>query len=266
MQDSFARIFSYRHTPAMVFAFFALLSLLVAAKTLTEFKSYHYIGGGVSASNTVTVSGTGEVFAVPDIATFTLSVDEKAKTVADAQTAATAKINKIFDYLKGKGIAEKDIKTLNYNVNPTYEYQGVVCSGGYCPPGKSVLTGYEVNQTLSVKVRDTKQAGTLLTGVGGLGVSNVSGLDFTIDDQDKIEAQARKAAITDAKQKARVLSDDLGVRLVRIVSFSESGSPYPIFYADKAVAGRGGAEVAPPAVPAGENKITSNVSITYEIR
>ena len=257
--------------PSLRFAMLAVLILLavfLTARTITELKGYRFIGGGVPVSNTVTVSGEGEVFAVPDIATFSLSVVEKKDTVAEAQETATQKINKVFDYLKGAGIEEKDIKTQNYSVYPQYEYRQEVCTPLRCPPGTQVLTGYEVNQTLSVKVRDTKKAGELLTGVGEFGISNVSGLDFTIDEEEALQQEARKKAIDDAKEKAEMLADDLGVILVRIVNFNESGEqPYPIYY-DLALSGKGGSATPAraPEVPVGENKIVSNVSITYEIR
>jgi len=118
-------------------------------------------------------------------------------------------------------------------------------------------------------VRDTKKAGDLLSGVGGLGASSVSGLSFEIDDPDALEAEARGKAIEDARGKAAELAKQLNVSLVRVVGFSESGGEYPpIPYAY----GRGAADMvafeskAAPAIPVGENKIVSNVSVTYEIR
>ncbi len=256
----------HRRITQALFSVLILLAIFLAAKTISEIKGYAFIGGGVPVSNTVTVSGTGEVFAVPDIATFTLSVVEQKLTVDEAQTVATNKINAIFAYLKENNIADTDIKTVNYSVNPLYEYRQEACTSMRCPPGKSVLTGYEVNQTLSVKVRNTKNAGTLLSGVGKLGVSNVSGLSFTIDDEDTLQAQARKVAIADAKEKAEQLAKDLDVRLVRIINFNEQGGPYPIYYAGVEAYGKGGDVSSVPQTPAGENKITSIVNITYEIR
>ncbi|MDP2648367.1 MAG: SIMPL domain-containing protein, partial [bacterium] len=161
------------------------LFLLIAA--LSELKSYRYIGSGVTATNTINVSGEGEVFAVPDTATFSVTIREEAKEVADAQDAATEKSNAVIAYLKGEGIEEKDIKTTDYNVYPQYDYTRSACSEvGYCPPGRQELRGFEVSQTLSVKVRDTEKAGGLLSGVGSRGASQVSGLSFTIDDEDAL--------------------------------------------------------------------------------
>src|SRR3989344_3021254 len=247
-----------------------VLALFLLVSTVREFKGLPLIGSGVSATNTISVSGKGEVFAVPDTATFSVTVRETAKQVKDAQDVATKKGNDIIAYLKAGGVEEKDIKTTDYSVNPQYEWTQSVCpQSGYCPPGKQVLTGFQVSQTLSVKVRDTKKAGDLLSGVGARGATDVSGLSFTIDDEDALKAGDRDKAIAEAKGKAEKLAKALGVSLVRIVGYNENEGG-PIMYAY----GLGGAErmtadYAPkvsPEIPAGENKIVSNINIVYEIR
>lgn len=244
------------------------LALFLLVLTMGELKGYHYIGSGVTATNTISVSGDGEVFAVPDTATFSVTVQEEAKEVKAAQDVATKKGNDIIAYLKGEGVDEKDIQTTDYSVYPQYDYNNAVCAGGYCPPGKQTLRGFQVSQTLTVKVRDTKKAGDLLSGVGSRGVASVSGLNFTIDDQDALEAEARDKAIKKAGAKAEALADSLGVDIVRIVGFSENGN-YPIYYAKAEMsmaADSRGAAAPSPEIPVGQNKITSNVSVTYEIR
>lgn len=270
MDESTAdKIIQATHWPRMAGASaLGVLALFLLVSTLNELKSYRYIGSGVTATNTITVSGDGEVFAVPDTATFSVTVQENAKDVRTAQDAATKKSNDIVAYLKGAGVDEKDIQTTDYSVYPQYSYGTQVCAGGYCPPGKQTLDGFQVSQTLTVKVKDTKRAGELLSGVGSRGVSQVSGLSFTIDDQDALEAEARDKAITKAREKAKILAKSLGVEIVRVVGFSENGN-YPMPYAY----GVGGMErldvsvaKAAPEIPVGQNKITSNVSVTYEIR
>ncbi|MDO8302556.1 MAG: SIMPL domain-containing protein, partial [Sedimentisphaerales bacterium] len=129
-----------------------LLAVFLLVASIYALKSVRYIGSGVAASNTIVVSGEGEVFAVPDTATFNVTIQERAKVVATAQTAATEKGNSIIAYLKGEGVEEKDIQTIEYNVNPEYEYTNGVCTSGYCQPGKQTLVGFQVTQTLAVKV------------------------------------------------------------------------------------------------------------------
>ncbi len=252
-----------------LFAAVVLLAVFLGVQVVAGIQGLRYIGAGVPASNTISVSGYGEAFGAADVATFTFSVVSEKSTVTAAQNDATAKINDITKYLTDAGIDTKDIQTTDYSVNPQYDYQTVACAPGvYCPGGKQVLRGYQVSQTTSVKVRDTSKAGDLLVGVGGKGATEVSGLNFTFDDPNKLQDSARTKAITDAKQKADELAKELGVSLVRVVSFNENGnSPSPVYYA-KAMAMDSAAGTAPsaPAISVGQNKVTSNVSITYEIR
>jgi len=247
-----------------------VLAVFLGIKSLGELQGLRYVGAGIAPQNIISVSGYGEALSVPDIATFTFSVVSLKPTVAAAQTDATAKINAVSDYLTGAGVEAKDIQTSDYSVSPQYDYEQGVCTSYSCPSGRQVLRGYEVRQTTTVKVRDTSKAGDLLTGVGSRGATEVSSLNFTFDDPQKVEDEARGKAIADAKEKAEELAKQLGVRIVRVVSFSENGGyggPMPYYKLDSAVGGMGGAEPArAPEISVGQNKVTSNVSITYEIR
>lgn len=246
-----------------------VLALFLLVATASELKGYRLIGSGVTATNTITVSGQGEVFAVPDTAEFSVTIQERAKDVSTAQDAMAKKANAIIAYLKGQGVDEKDIKTTDYGINPEYEWNQGVCAGGYCPPGKQTLTGFTASETLAVKVKDTKKAGDLLAGVGEKGAFQVSGLSFTVADEDALTAQARDKAIADARAKAEQLADALGVSIVRIVGFNEGGggAPVPMYArADMAVGLGGASKAAVPEIAVGQNKITSDVSVTYEIR
>ncbi len=247
-------------------AFLVILSFLAAAKLASEIKSYGFIGTDARL-DTITVSGEGETFAIPDIAEFSFSVHKEAKTVPDAQSQSAEAINAITSYLREGGIEERDIKTVSYSVNPRYEYPEIRCITYPCPqPGTRELASYEVYQSIQVKVRDTDKAGEFLSGVGERGATDVSGITFSIDDDEALQEEARNMAIKDAREKAAKLSKELDVRLVRVVSFNESGN-FPIY--DSYAFGKGG--IASPAsvvpdIPVGENKIISNVTITYQIK
>ena len=224
-----------------------------------------------SSPNTIVVNGSGDVYATADVATFSYSVSETAKTVADAQSQSADVSNKALAFLTSNGIAATDIQTTDYSIDPQYSYSGTVCpptpSGvvAYCPQGQQTLIGYEVSQTTSVKVRDTSKVGDILSGIGALGVTNVSSLQFTIDNPDALQAQAQAKAIADAKSKAQALAQSLGVHLGKVVSFSENsgGLPAPVVYS-MATAGAKAASV--PDISTGQNDISDSVSVTYEIR
>ena len=252
-----------------LFVTIILLGAFLAVQVWIGLKSVRYIGSGITPANTLVVSGHGEMLAVPDIATFTFSVVSDKPTVADAQSNATTLANTITDYVKTQNVDAKDIQTTDYSVSPQYEYQSSVCPANtnYCPPGRQVLKGYEVRQTTTIKVRDTKKAGDLLSGVGSKGATEVSGLNFTFDNPNAVQDKARDKAITEAKQKADVLAQSLGVSLVRVVSFSENGSgnaPRPMSYG--AASAQTDAKAVAPEISTGQNRVTDDVSITYEIQ
>lgn len=264
--------FGFRFIRALsVLAWVGVVFLVVL--TINELR-YPSSSGSQIPPNVITVSGEGEAFAKPDTATFSFTIEEESGGVPVAQKAVDDKTKKALDFLKKEGVEEKDIKTISYQVYPKYEYQQpVICNQFGCPPqGEPKVTGYKVSQTIEVKIKNIEKAGDLLSGVGEVGVMNLSGLNFAVDNEDEIRAEAREEAINEARDKAKELADQLNVRLVRIISFSESGYYPPIYYgkgyAGVALDGRGGGDVAESSVSIapGETRVVSNVSITYEIR
>lgn len=244
--------------------------VFVAVKSMTEFRSYDAMGDKVA--NTISFSGSGEVFATPDIANVDFTIEKDAATVKEAQDSVAQIEKKSLDFLRTNSIADKDIKTTNSSFYPKYEYQYpklIPCSQLNCPPpiGKNVIVGYTANENISVKIRKTDDAGKIIQGLGTLGVSNLNGPNFAIDDEDALKIQARKLAIDDAKMKAQKLAKDLGVRLGKITSFSESGNnPVPMMYGKAMMLDSVSASSAPAEIPKGENKISSDVTITYELK
>lgn len=235
-----------------------ILVLVFALSAVWLVQSIDQMRRAGNVSDTLTVSGEGKVLAVPDVAITELSINVEAATATIAQTQANAKSNAVVDFLKNKGIDEKDIKTSGYNIYPQYDYVN----------GRSILRGYQVTQSFTVKIRDIENANEALDGVIDAGVNQVGGINFQIDDPEKLKDEARQKAIADAKQKAAVLEDQLGVDLGHIVSFSESQDgyfPQPYYFKDMVGIGGGGPESA-PALPVGENEIIVNVSVTYQIR
>lgn len=216
----------------------------------------------------ISVSGEGEVTAKPDIATVTFTIRELAKTVPEAQKLAEAKITSALKELKVLEVQEKDTRTLSYTVNPKYEYQQVgYCNGYVCPPSKSVITGYEVTQSVSVKVRKVDQAGEIIGVLGKVNITEISGPDFTVDDMDKVKADAKALAIKNAQEKASATAKALGVSLGAITQFNEdAGGYYPQMYRSMAAGMVSDSKTEAVSLPQGENVIKSNVTITYMIK
>ena len=245
-----------------------LLSAFLLVQVVTDLKRLPNAGREIYPQSTIMVSGQGEAFAIPDIATFSFTVTEAGENVESAQGLLDRKMEAALVAVRAVGVEDKDIKTLSYNVYPKYEWEQIVCITYPCPQGKNRLIGYEVSQTVLVTVRDTEKAGELVSKVGATNVSNISGLEFTVDDREKYVAEAREQAIEKAKAEAKVLAKQLGVRLGKMLYYNDnSGYPGP-YYAE----GLGGSDMrvmsapAKAELPEGETKITANVSITYEIK
>ena len=214
------------------------------------------------------MQGDGQATLPPDVAKISFTVENTSATVVEAQSATTKQANAALDFVKGQGIAEKDIKTLSYNISPQYSYPNPCPPGSMCPAygGTPKVTGYQVAETIQVTMRDLAKTGALLGGLGKLSVQNVSGPAFALDDANAGYDAARADAITNAKTQASLLAKQLGVHLGKIVNFSESSgrNAYPMMY------GLGGdvsaSKAAIPEISVGENTYSASVSITYEIR
>ncbi len=252
-----------------VLSVLVLLSLFLLTKTWDQ----AFGKGQYEPTNAITVEGKGEVSLVPDIAQISFTITESATTVAAAQESATKKTDAAIEALMKLDIAEKDVKTVSYNVSPKYEYPQPCPPGAMCATvvsGTPKIVGYDVSQSIEVKVRDTAKAGDTLAALGTLGVQNISGPNFMVDDEDAAKAEAREKAIDEARAKAKVLAKQLGVRLGKVMSYSEgsNGYPQPMMYtANMKSGGAMDARVeSAPSLPIGENKTTVTVSVTYEIR
>ena len=242
-----------------------VLGVFLIGESLSVFKSLDTVS---PVYNSIQVAGKGEVVSIPDLATFSFTVSADSKSVSDAQATVTKKIDAILADLKAMGIEDKDIKTTDYSVWPKYSYNQIVCTNNFCPPSRQVADGYTINHSILIKVRKTDDAGKALASVGGKGATNISGLTFTTDNPDTIKAEARAEAIKDARAKAEVLAKNLGVKLVRVVSFfdnSQGGYPIAEGVSSGITMMKASTDVA-PTLPAGENKVTANVTVTYEIR
>ncbi len=240
---------------SVLILFLAVLTISSIVEIQNKIKEGKYIGQEIETKNTITVSDTGEIYTKPDLGIAVFSVKTEKKTVAQAMSENTAKMNEIIDSMKNLGVEEKDLKTTAFDIYVRYNY---------LETGTRVLAGYEITQSLQVKIRDLEKIGQIIQSATNAGANQVGNLSFTIDNEDEFKKQAREEAINKAKAKAKELANQLGVDLVRIIGFYENGEPvYYDNYSMKEAVGIGGGGV--PQIETGENKISVSVSITYEI-
>ncbi len=239
--------------------FFQFLIFVLMIVVILFFLSVIKDKMNANQNDVITVTGTGEVYATPDIGLVDMSVVTQDKDVSKATDENSQKMNGIISYIKGAGVEEKDIKTIGFNISPVYSYEQRT--------GKRNLDGYQVSQTLEVKIRDLSKVGDIISNATSLGANDVSSLSFTVDNDDAVKEEAKALAIKDARDKAKTLEKELGIKLGKITNFSEGTYPSPIYSSY----GVGGAEMkamssVAPSIETGQNKITSTVTITYSVR
>lgn len=208
------------------------------------------------AEHTISVTGDGLVLIKPDVADLSLGVTIQRPKAKDAAQAAADAMSKVVDALKAEGIADVDIQTANLSLSPTYDYS----------TNKQVLTGFEADNIVTVTVRDLTKAGETVDAAVQAGATSVNGITFRVNDPTAVQAQARAAAMKDAKTKADALAQAAGVNITGVQSISEVSSPVPtpVTFDTRAAAGMPAASVPTPVQP-GNIEVDVSVTVTYLI-
>ena len=203
------------------------------------------------------LAGHGEVRAAPDLAIVSIGVTSLADTAAAALAANSEAMRRVFAAMAEAGIAEKDIQTSNFMVQPRYDY-----SKNEQPPR---LIGYDVSNMVNVTVRKLDGLGGVLDRVVAAGSNQVNGIAFQLSDSEAATDAARKLAVADAARKAKLYAEASGVELGAILAISEGASfQPPLPMSAKAFRAEGAAADVP--VAQGEQVIAVDVSITWEIK
>jgi hypothetical protein len=200
----------------------------------------------------IVVTAEATVMKAPDIATVSLGVTTTDPMAAAAMKANSAALSDVIARLKSAGIEDRDLQTSNLQLNPNW----ISTEGG----NASKISGYTANNTLSVRVRDLTILGAVLDAAINDGANELNGISFGHADPRPLQDEARKAAVSDAISRAKLLTDAAGVKLGRIVTISETpsyGTPEPMA---KSMAM---ADAVP--VEAGEVGVTASVSLVFEL-
>ncbi len=223
-------------------------------------KKYDYIGKADRMERSITINGYGKVTGNNDIAVTSIGYSNTDKDVSVAQAANKKTMDSITSELTRMGVDAKDLQT-DYTIYPDYNYTQ--------DKGQE-LKGYRVSSNITVKIRDLSRIPTILSLAGKYGATQVSGLNFTIDDPENLKTEARDEALANAHQKAAELAAALGVKMVGVLSYSEYEGNNNGYDAYKSLAYPAGsavsAEAYAPQVASGSKDVEMNVAITYEIQ
>ncbi len=212
----------------------------------------------------LSLNAEGRTTRQPDLALFTAGVASTGKTAGDALSANSAAMNRVIQALKRAGIAERDIQTSNLSLQPVYAERQRLPDGSFSDE-EPRITGYRVSNTVSVKQRKLDQFGRVIDTLVSAGANQVNGPDFQIDKPDAALDEARTDAVTKARGRANLYARAAGLKVVRILSITESGgyTPRPqAMYARVAMAEDAS---APTPIEAGELEVQANVTVTFEL-
>lgn len=206
-------------------------------------------------SPTLTLTGTGVIDRAPDIATIRVGVNTGGKTAGEALAENTSSATAVIETLKGAGVADKDIQTSNFGIQPVYKDRKSISRS------ESPIDYYRVTNMVSAVIRDLDTVGTVLDQVIGAGGNQVNGISFGLSTYETALDEARVLAVADARRKAEIYAEAAGVKLGPVMSIAEAGGGRLAPRPEMAMR----AASAPVPIQGGELSVTANVTIVWKI-
>jgi uncharacterized protein YggE len=209
------------------------------------------------AGTRLDINATGEVSRIPDVAIITAGVVTRSTSANGALQEAADRMQKVLNALKQRGVADRDIQTSSVNLSPEYRY----------PENQAPqLTGYTASNQLTIRFHDIRNSGKILDALVSEGANQINGPELTIDKPEEALDQARANAVAIGRARAELYAKSLGLRVVRIVSLSESGGyavPPP---APPPVPMMARMEAASTKIVPGEQKVQVSLAMTFELQ
>jgi len=209
------------------------------------------------AGTRLDINATGEVTRVPDLAVITAGVVTRSATAGGAIQQTATRMARVREALRQAGIADRDIQTSNISLEPQYTY------ANNQPPK---LNGYAATNQLSIRFRDIENTGKILDALVAQGANQINGPNLTIDKPEAALDEARAKAVAAARARADLYARSLGMRVVRVVSVSESGGSFPVPPPMPMYARAEAAQAADSKIDPGEQKLQVNLAITFELQ
>jgi len=203
----------------------------------------------------VTVVGAGEVRAKPDLAVVRVGVVSQASTARAALDANNAAMRAIMAALAKEAIAERDVQTSQFSVQPRYRHD----PNNQLPPR---IDGYEVSNQLAVIIRDLDRLGAVLDLAVSVGSNQILGVEFSLSDPEPRRDEARRLAVEDALRKAELYAAAAKIKLGAIRAITEqalAGPPQPLYRRMEM-----SADASVP-IAEGEQAIAVEVTISWDI-
>ncbi len=209
------------------------------------------------AGTRLDISATGEVTRVPDVAVISTGVVTRSTTASGAIQDAANRMERVRAALKRAGVEDRDIQTSALNLNPEYRYENNQ------PPQ---LVAYSATNQLTVRFRDIRNSGRILDALVSEGANQINGPTLVIDKPEAALDEARARAVVSGRARAELYARSLGMRVVRVVSVSESGGSYPVPPPMPMYARAEMAQAADTKIDPGVQKLQVNLAMVFELQ
>lgn len=210
---------------------------------------------------TVTVSGVGKVYIIPDIAYITIGVNNHSNLITEALASNNSQSQAVRKALEDAGVDAKDIQTTSFNVYPNQQFDTL---------GKITSTDYVVDNSVLVTVRNLDKLSNLLETVIRSGANSINSINFDSQDKEKAYSNSRELAVSNARKQAEELAKANGVTLGKVDTIQVIDNNFPgisnMNYNAMGMGGAGAAQGMQVPVSAGQLMISVTVNLTFEIQ
>lgn len=228
------------------------MAMLLAAAMLLTMTA----GALADGDAEITVQGSAQITAAPDVVSVTANASVQAATVSEAQTQMSAIIAAVTDGLKALGLTEEDFVTTNYSYYPAYDYS----------TGSGVISGYQANHTLRITCRDTKALDAVITTITENGMTEIYDVSYDVSTRSQLYRDALALAITAAEEKAAKMAAAGGLTITGIEQITENagyGADYGVYREADALAASGTIDTG---IRSGSVTVSANVTVVYEAK
>jgi uncharacterized protein YggE len=210
------------------------------------------------AEPVVVTVGEGLVQAVPDRAWITISAESRAGSAREAQQRNTEAMTPVLAKLKAAGVPPEAIRTIGYDLQYEWDYVN----------NRRVGRGYVARNTIEVRVDNIDRVGEYLEIAVGSGATALGGIRFDLKDRSKLEREALRLAVADARGKAEALAAASGRAIDRIIRVQETqlGGPVPMPRVAMREAFQASDVAAVPPISAGQAEIQAQVTVTAVLK
>ena len=214
-----------------------------------------------ATGRTITVNGTGEANGRPDQTRITVGTEVQAATAGDAQSQNAGKINAVTDAVKRAGIPAENVQTTSVNLFPIHSQEPRPVPGR--TPAAPAVEGYRASATIRIKVPGVDQTGAIVDAAVRAGADQVQGIEFSLQDDSALRAEALRLAVADARRRAEALAGAIGTQISSVEAVVESGATVP---PPRPLAAPAAAEVRTAdatTVEPGQLTVQAGVSVTF---